>query len=241
MLGAHPIAGVDLPPKGLTMPEIGLYEAMSTLRAVRRLRPDPVPDDVLARVLRAATWAPSGGNQQPWRVIAVRDADKRRRLQELYIGPWKEYAASHSATPDGVAPDVAARIGRMLAAANHLAEHYHEAPVILVFCFDPRQMAITDIQLDRPTVVGGGSVYPAVQNALLACRAEGLGCTLTTLLCFREPEVVELLEIPEGWGTCAYIPIGWPASRGHGPISRRPIDKMAFADRFGSPIHLEQA
>ena len=78
------------------MPEVGLYEAMSTLRAVRRLRTDPIPDAVLERVLQAATWAPSGGNQQPWRAIAVRDAEKRRRLQQLYIGPWKEYAASHS-------------------------------------------------------------------------------------------------------------------------------------------------
>ncbi len=223
------------------MPEIGLYEAMSTLRAVRRLRPDPIPDDVLFRVLRAATWAPSGGNQQPWRVITVRDAEKRRRLQELYIGPWKEYSAAHGSAADGARPDVAAKVGRMLAAADHLADHYHEAPVILVFCFDPRQMAITDIALDRPTVVGGGSVYPAVQNTLLACRAEGLGCTLTTLLCLREAEVAKLLEIPDGWGTCAYIPIGWPASKGHGPISRRPIEKMVFADTFGEPIRLEVA
>ena len=223
------------------MPEVGLYEAMSTLRAVRRLRADPIPDDVLARVLRAATWAPSGGNVQPWRVIVVRDAEKRRRLQELYIGPWKAYAAQHDTVPDGVAPDVAARIGRMLAAANHLADHYHEAPVILVFCFDPRAMAITDSDLDRPSVVGGGSVYPAVQNTLLACRAEGLGCTLTTLLCVCEAEVVDLLGIPEGWGTCAYIPIGWPASKGHGSISRRSIEKMAFADTFGEPIQLDGA
>jgi nitroreductase len=222
------------------MPEIGLYEAMSTLRAVRRLRTDPIADDVLARVLRAATWAPSGGNVQPWRVIAVRDAEKRRRLQELYIGPWEEYAAGHAGAGRGAPPEVADRIRRMLAAADHLADHYHEAPVILVFCFDPARMAITDSGLERPSVVGGGSVYPAVQNTLLACRAEGLGCTLTTLLCFREAEVISLLGIPEGWGTCAYVPIGWPASKGHGPISRNPIEKMAYADTFGEPINLDE-
>ena len=82
----------------------------------------------------------------------------------------------------------------------------------------------------------GGSVYPAVQNALLACRAEGLGCTLTTLLCFREKEVKEILGIPENWGTCAYVPIGYPASKGHGPISRRPVAKMAFLDRWDAPL-----
>jgi nitroreductase len=97
-------------------------------------------------------------------------------------------------------------------------------------------MAITDSGLDRPSVVGGGSVYPAVQNALLACRAEGLGCTLTTLLCFKEPEVKALLGVPDEWGTGAYIPIGYPAKRGHGPISRKPVEKMAYLDRWGDPL-----
>jgi nitroreductase len=122
----------------------------------------------------------------------------------------------------------------MLAAADHLAEHLHEAPVILVFCFNPGRMAITDAGLDRPSVVGGGSVYPAVQNALLACRVEGLGCTLTTLLCFAEPEVKALLEIPDGWYTCAFVPIGYPVGVGHGSLSRRPVARMAFRDSWGN-------
>ncbi len=75
--------------------DVSLYEAMSTLRAVRRLRPDPIPEEVLGRVLQAATWAPSGGNVQPWRMIVVQDAAKRLRLQELYSGPWKQYAKDH--------------------------------------------------------------------------------------------------------------------------------------------------
>ncbi|MDP7571097.1 MAG: nitroreductase family protein, partial [Myxococcota bacterium] len=156
------------------MSDVGLYEAMSTLRAVRRLRTDPIPEDVLGRVLQAATWAPSGGNVQPWRVIVVQDAAKRKRLQELYVGPWKQYAKEHRAGIEHLAGEVRAKQERMMAAADHLAEHLHEAPAILVFCFNPGRMAITDTGLDRPSVVGGGSVYPAVQNALLACRAEGL-------------------------------------------------------------------
>ena len=124
----------------------------------------------------------------------------------------------------------------MLRAADHLAHHLHEAPVLLVFCFDPRTMAITDADLGRPSVVGGASVYPSVQNALLACRAEGLGCTLTTLLCQREPEVKALLGIPDEWGTCALVPIGWPASRGHGPLRRRPVSQMAFLDQWGTEL-----
>jgi nitroreductase len=96
-------------------------------------------------------------------------------------------------------------------------------------------MAITDADLARVSVVGGASVYPAVQNALLACRAEGLGCVLTTLLCRREDEVRKLLEIPEPWGTAAAIPIGYPVGRGHGPITRRPPEELAYADRWKSP------
>ncbi len=218
------------------MSDIGLYDAMSTLRAVRRLKPDPIPEAVLERVLKAATWAPTGGNTQPWRVILVQDEAKRRRLQELYIGPWKQYAKGHSAGIAHLEGEVRAKQERMIAAADHLAEHLHEAPAILVFCFEPGRMAITDAGLDRPSVVGGGSVYPAVQNALLACRAEGLGCTLTTLLCFAEPEVKSLLDIPDAWYTCAYVPIGYPSSKGHGPISRRPVAKMAFRDSWGEPF-----
>ena len=218
------------------MTDIGVYEAMSTCRAVRRLRTDPIPDDVLRRVLEAANWAPTGGNAQPWRVIAVKDTEKRARLQQLYIGPWQEYAKRHRGLLANLPEDTRRRQERMIAAADHLARHFHRAPVILVFCFNPSLMAITDAQLDRPSVVGGASVYPAVQNALLACRAEGLGCTLTTLLCFREPEVKDLLGIPAEWGTCAFVPIGYPVGRGHGPLTRRPLEKMAFLDNWGNTL-----
>ena len=88
----------------------------------------------------------------------------------------------------------------------------------MVFCFNPKNMAITDAKLDRPSVVGGASIYPAVENLLLACRAEGLGCVLTTLLCMSEPEVRELFEIPQPWATAAAIPIGYPLARGHGKV-----------------------
>jgi nitroreductase len=215
-----------------------LFEAMSTTRAVRRLRPDPVPDAVVERIVQAAVWGPTGANVQPWRVIVVRDVAKRRRLQELYIGPWNEYAKGHRAMLDSMPETARAKQRRMLAAADHLANHLHEAPAILVFCFNPQLMAITDTKLDRPSVVGGASVYPSVQNALLACRAQGLGCTLTTLLCLKETAFKELLGIPDDWGTCAYVPIGYPVGSGHGPLKRNPVDKMAFADAWGAPLRL---
>jgi nitroreductase len=218
------------------MGEMGVYEAMSTLRAVRRLRPDPVPDDVLRRVIEAASWAPTGGNAQPWRVIAVREARRKQRLGELYARGWHAYVKHHRKLIETAPADAKARVEKMFSAGNHLADHFGEVPVVLVFCFNPQQMAITDAKLPRVSVVGGGSVYPAVENALLACRAEGLGCVLTTLLCESEPEVRALLDIPEPWGTAAAIPIGWPLLRGHGPISRRPVEKLAFSDAWGRPF-----
>lgn len=218
-------------------PHVDLYEAMATTRAVRRHRPDPIPDAVLRRVLEAATWAPTGGNVQPWRIVVVRDAEKRHALRDLYLPLWEQYRAHYrSGEAAGLSERALAKRERMLEAADHLARHLDRSPVIAVFCFDPRLLAVTDAGLGRPPVVGGGSIYPAVQNLLLACRAEGLGCVLTTLLCQAEPAVRRLLEIPEPWGTAAFVPIGWPERRGHGPLSRRPVARMAYLDRFGGEL-----
>ncbi len=217
------------------MPEIPLYEAMRTLRAVRRLRPDPIPDAVLHRVLDAACQAPSGGNRQPFRIVVVRDRATLARVATLYAEEWRAYVGSHARQTAHAAESVRSADQRMLEAGDHLADHFGELPALLVFCFDPRQMAITDAELPRVSVVGGASIYPAVQNALLACRAEGLGCVLTTLLCRREDEVRKLLAIPEPWATAAAVPVGYPVGRGHGPITRRPPEELAYLDRWKSP------
>jgi nitroreductase len=214
--------------------DVGLYAAMSTLRAVRKLRPDPVPDAVLRRLVEAASWAPTGGNVQPWRVILVRDAAAKAELGRLYRDVWTRYAGGSRQAIAALPQERRDATERMLAAGDHLAEHFAETPAIAIFCFNPANMAITDAGLERPSVVGGGSVYPSVQNFLLAARAEGLGCVLTTLLCQREAEVKALLGIPAEWGTCAAIPLGYPLRKGHGPISRRPVDKLAFAERWGT-------
>ena len=212
--------------------DLGLYSAMRTLRAVRRLRPDPIPAPVLERVLEAASWAPTGGNVQPWRVIAVRDRELVAQLGLLYAARWRAYSAQHLAQLEGAPAELRAKTERMLGSGDHLADHFADTPVVLVFCFNPRLMAITDRAQPRVSVVGGASIYPAVENALLACRAEGLGCVLTTLLCEVEPEVRALLAIPEPWATAAAVPIGYPVARGHGPITRRPVAKLAFGDRW---------
>jgi nitroreductase len=218
------------------MATIDLYEAMSTLRAVRRLRPDPIPDDVLRRVLQAATWAPTGGNRQAWRVIVVKDPARRQRLGELYQKVATPFIHSYTERLANFPEDERVKAEKMIRSALYLAEHFGEAPVLCIFCFHPDGLVVTDAKLDRVSVVGGGSIYPAVQNLLLVCRAEGLGCTLTTLLCIAEPEVRELLKIPQPWGIAAAVPIGYPRFRGHGPISRRSVEEMAFIDSWEQPF-----
>lgn len=211
-----------------------LYALMSTLRAVRRLKPEPISDDVLHRVLQAACWAPTGGNMQPWRVLVVTDPGLKQGVADIYRPEWEryvEFARKRSAAAELNADDLAAQ-ERTIAAGDHLAAHMGEAPALLLFVADPARMAITDAKLDRVSMVGGASVYTAVQNAMLACRAEGLGCTLTTLHCHREDEVKALLDIPESWATVALVPIGHPKGTGHGPITREGPETMAFADRF---------
>jgi nitroreductase len=219
---------------------IELYEAMRTTRAVRRLRPDPIPDDVLRRVLTATSSAPSGGNRQPVRVDVVREPAPKRELQVLYEARWKPYVEKGRAALAALPESARQRSERSLAAGDHLAAHLHEAPAILMFCFDHRGLAITDLGLTRPSVVGGGSLYPAVQNTLLACRAEGLGCVLTTLSCADEPVLVKLLQLPPPWGVYAMVPIGYPVGGGHGPLSRRPVEEIAYADRWGQPLWPER-
>ena len=216
-----------------------LYDAMSTLRAVRRLSPDPIPEDVLERVLTAATWAPTGGNHQVWRIIAVQDPDKKQALADLYKPHWLNYVPAYEAALEGAPNEVAEKSRRTLAAGTYLAENLQDVPVICVFCFKLDGITVTDAGLERQSVVGGGSIYPAAQNLLLAARNEGLGCVLTTLLCVEEPAVKELLQLPSDWYTAAAVPLGYPVAGGHGSITIKPIGKMVFKDVFGDPFNFK--
>lgn len=217
-----------------------LQALMQTQRAVRKLRSDPIPAEVLSRILQAGAWAPSGGNVQPWRMVVVQDPVVRQEIGDLYRPQWARYGAGSRKHLDRLEGEARTKQARMLDAADHLGEHLGDAPVILVFCFNPNLMAITDADLGRASVVGGGSVYPAVQNVMLAARAEGVGCVLTTLLCFEEAAMKQLLGIPEDWHTCGVVPLGYPERGGYGPTSRRPVGKLAFGDHWGSPLSLGQ-
>src|SRR5262245_58628555 len=207
-----------------------LQDVLRSTPTCRDYTTDPVPDDVLARVLDAARWAPSGGNRQPVRLIAVRDAGKRRRLMELYLPLWERYLA---ATAGGV---TRAEFPKLMAAADRFANALDKIPVLIVVCARLADIYPTDRGLRRLSIVGGASVYAAVQNLLLAARAEGLGIALTTLLCAVEPEVKTLLEIPDEFITAAMIPLGWPAAPFPRRVRRGPLAAMAFVDTFGHPI-----
>ena len=211
-----------------------LYELMSTQRAIRRLRPDPIPDDVLQRIMQAAAWAPSGGNQQPWRMVMVHDRALKTRLGELYTRRWDAFASGYRKRFTD-APEAERQLQeRTIAAGDHLARHMGDCPVVAVVCFNPQFMAVTDADQDRVSVVGGGSVYLAVQNLMLACQAEGVGCVLTTLLCMDEPAVRDLLGIDPDWYTAAAVPMGYPVAGGYGPTARKPVSELFYRDAWGT-------
>jgi nitroreductase len=226
------------------MPEIGLFEAICTARSLRRLKPDPVPEALIAKVLDAAIRAPSAGNAQNWAFVVVRDAEQRRRLGLIYRKASDIAAAFYAAR--GRPPHLSeAQFARMLRSGGHLWQHMGEAPVLLVPCQHapvepPREALPPDIaahyddELAYAERIRGASIYPAVQNVILACRALGLGTVITTNHIRCEAEVKALLGIPEDVATFALMPIGWPLD-GFGPLDRRPVAEIAHADRWGNP------
>ena len=213
-----------------------LYNLMSTQRAVRRLKPDAIPDEVLQRIMQAAAWAPTGGNAQPWRIVMVHDRARKQRLGELYKVHWDNFIVGYRQRFVNAPEQRRLQEDRVIAAGDHLAAHFGDCPVVAVVCFNPDFMAVTDAGQDRVSVVGGGSVYTAVQNLMLACRAEGVGCVLTTLLCMNEPEVRELLAIDADWYTAAAVPMGYPVAGGYGPTTRKPVADLFYKDTWGNPV-----
>ena len=208
-----------------------LMDVMTTSGTCRFFTTDEVGDDVLGRVLDAARWAPTGGNRQGVRFVAVRDVAKRRQLAEWYREAWAPYAARSRASLERAGAPTG-----ILDRAQHFADHLEEIPVLLVVCAQWDAIYPTDHELGRISVVGGCSIYPAVQNVLLKAREEGLGAALTTLLCRYEPQVKELLSIPDGVITAAHVALGWPARPLPSSLNRRPVSDYAFLDTFGAPL-----
>lgn len=223
------------------LPAIDLFEAIYTARAQRRLRPDLVPEELIRRVLDAAIRAPSAGNAQNWHFVVIRDAEQRRGVGALYrkasdIAEAVYKARSHPAHLTET------QWRRMMTGGAHLWNHMGDAPVLLVPCLHQRDLPARDAldltwreHYDRERAylngIRGASIYPAVQNVVLACRAFGLGTVITTNHLRVEAEFKTLLGIPDDVDTFALMPIGWPEGR-FGPLSRRPLEEVLHIDRW---------
>ena len=188
---------------------MNLYEVMRTAGTTRRFLPDPIPDEILFKVLDNARFAPNGGNRQGWRVIIVTDGPTRRALHDLYQPPWHAYLAERHGITPGTADQ--ADLPEGLVRSMEFANRLHEVPVHLLVTVDLETLAVTDRDLPRQSIVGGGSVYPFVQNLLLGLRAEGVGAALTTMIIPAEADVKALLGIPPEQALAALIAVGFAA------------------------------
>jgi nitroreductase len=215
-----------------------LYEVMRSTPSTRYFTDEPVSREALERVFEHARFAPSGGNRQGWRVIVITERDTRRSLRGLYEAPWDEYmikTGGRAALDAGEASGLSAGRLRMLRGADEFAHRFDEVPVHLVVCVALDALAITDAELDRPSIVGGASVYPFVHNILLGLRHEGLGAAFTTLLVPAEAEVKQLLAIPDGLAMAGHISVGHRADPWPRRLSRHPVGDFVSGERFGQP------
>lgn len=203
-----------------------LFEIIETTRAMRRLKPDPVPEELIRKILQAAICAPNGGNTQRWRFLVVKDRKIKEAVQVWYKRAFDEVVGPRyleSAPPPGTTRE---RYLRQHAAVEYLTDHFHEAPVWIVPCIEHGGAA--------PNRSSGASIYPAVQNMLLAARALGLGATLTSRHLIYEKESEAALGLPPGVHSYAIIPIGWPMGR-FGPVGRGALAQFVYQDRWGQP------
>jgi nitroreductase len=215
-----------------------LYELMRCVPSTRRFTDDPVPRELLQRVLENARFAPSGGNRQGWRVIVVTAPETRRRLREYYEPPWNAYmerTGGRAALQAGEASGLPAGRLRMLRDADEFAHNFDQVPVHLLPCVELDALAIVDSSLTRPSIAGGASIYPFVQNLLLGLRAEGLGAAFTTLLMPAEDEVRALLEIPNSVALAGHISVGYRAEPWPKRLRRNPLAEFTFSERYGQP------
>lgn len=203
-----------------------VFDIIHTTRAMRRLKPDPVPDDLVRKILEAGVAAANGGNYQRWRFLVIKDTAVKKAVQVWYKKAFDEVVGpryANSPPPPGVSAE---KYARQHHAVEHLTEHFHEAPVWIVACLDEGK--------NTPTRTSGASIYPAVQNMLLAARALGLGSTLTTRHLLYAKEAEAALGLPEGVHSYAILPIGWPMGK-FGPVGRTKLEDVVFNERWGQP------
>jgi len=211
-----------------------LMDAIMTTRAIRRFTDEPVADEEIGACLKAAVQAPSGGNIQPWQFLVVRDPDIKRQIGAIYLRAWDRYRpAVVKVTPPARSEEEATRLGRILASSQHLADHFGEAPALVAFLMPNISMTLSDEQGPMDTGTPYASVFPAVQNFILAARGLGIGTTLTSVYRIYQDEVRALCDIPERFEIVAILPMGRPKGR-FGVAPRRPAEAVTHWDRFGN-------
>jgi nitroreductase len=225
----------------MSVSDVGLFEAIYSARSIRKLSTDPVPEALITRVLETATQASSAGNAQNWVFMVVRDAEVRAKIGAVYRRGSDIASAVYAARgrPDHLSED---QYWRFMQSGAWLWDHLADAPVILIPCLRRRAMPTPEqlppeisyddelAYLDR---IRGASIYPAVQNIILACRALGLGTVLTTNHLRCEADLKQVLGIPDDVATFALMPIGWPLQN-FGPLTRKLVREVAFEDRWGN-------
>ncbi len=208
-----------------------VLEAMATMNSCRHYKTDGVEPALVAKILNSARWAATGSNNQPVTYVVVRDAAKRRAIHDLYQPIWdmviKKYSSGE--IKSGFS-------SKFLENVDHFARHLCEVPVMIVVCARWKDLTALDANLDRTVLTPGSSIYPAVQNLMLAARNEGLGTVLTTLLVLAEAEIKKLLGIPDELATAAVLTLGWPAKPFPKKLKRKPLADIAYQDTYGAVL-----
>ena len=204
--------------------EMPLAEAMTTQRAIRRLKPDPVDDALVLQLIELALKGPTAQNQQQWEFIVVKDPEVKRKLGRMNRIMWRLYRpfARRAARND-------VKAEKLNRATEWGVEHFEDVPVYVVACFRGNRFAF-------PPVVAAstyGSIFPAVQNLLLAARAVGLGANINTMPLWSNFAARRILGLPFGLTPCVMIPLGWPIGR-YGPTTRRPVGEVTSLDQYGN-------
>ena len=205
------------------------FDLVSNVRTMRRLRPDPVADELLFKVLNAGVQAPSGMNSQPWSFLVLRQPDDKQWFAARYKAAIDSRFGDFSVDDDDTSP-MARQVRALLYQANHMQEY----PLLLIVCgLRDWPFKVPEAERVGPAPPNYGAVYPCVQNILLGCRAVGLGAALTTMHQVFEDELVKHFEIPDEYGVVVTIPIGYPVGR-FGPVQRRPAQEVTWFDRWGN-------
>lgn len=205
------------------------FDLVGNVRAMRKLKPDPVPRELLQKVLDAGVKAASGMNTQPWSFLVIREADGKQWFADRYKAAMETRFHINADVDPGSASEGA----RQLRAIQYQMNHMQEFPLLLVIC-GLRDWPFKVPESERVGLAppNYGAIYPCVQNILLACRAVGLGAALTTMHQVFEDELMDRFNIPEEWGLVVTMPIGYPMGK-FGPVSRRPAEQVTYYDNWG--------